>query len=53
MSKELEFFVIVGVNDLDGVFVQAIYRDWNKAAAHINGRPDLRIRSVKTLEENF
>lgn len=53
MSTDITFFIVVGQNSVDGVYVRGIFKDWNKAAALVDGQPELRIRSVTTLEESL
>ena len=53
MSVMVDFYVVVGCNDLDGVFVMAIFKDWNKAAMFIGKNENCRIRKVTTLEESM
>jgi hypothetical protein len=53
MSVSIDFYVVVGCNDLDGVFVMAIFKDWNKAAAFVGSSPNCRIRKVTTIEESL
>lgn len=53
-ERELKFFVVVGFNDLDGVYVRGVFKDWHKAMTVVGGSPkELRIRAITTFEENL
>lgn len=52
-SKEITFYVVVGNDPLDGIYVSAIFKSWNKAAMYVNGKEEWRIREVNTLEESL
>lgn len=53
MREEVTFYVVVGVNDLDGVFVRGIFSDWNKAMDMVDVDPTLRVRKVTALKESM